>query len=276
MPKEKSNRESTNKIIEDILSGNKEREGNGMKVLSRMANEYILLPIDKIIGKPPKDVQDVLDVFAMAIRFGLDSNDILFDRIYGYMHSYMFNEAFNHFVIKGMEGKDIYQEASIALWQKAIPSFDPRKKMSFVNFAKMCMYRHLVTELNKSNKRKKDQALNTAISIDQDFNAEEDSQGESGGTLAAMLSDDSDFIESLCSEEDKGKTISMLMASLSPLESSVFSLYLEKMSYNEIADVISTEHGKTYDQKSVDNALLRIRAKADEIKSDEMPPLFSC
>jgi len=262
-------------VIGDILSDDADKNGYGMAELARLMNEYIKCPSRDIVGRPPKEVQKILDTFAMAIRFGLDRDDVLFDRIFGYLHGFMFNEAYNHFVIKGMEGKDIYQEASTALWQKAIPSFDPRKGMSFVNFAKICMYRHLITELNKSNTRKKDKALNTAISIDYDFNSTDDNRNDTSGTLAGMLSDNSDFIESLCSEEDKGKTIAMLRDLLSPLESSVFMCYLEKMSYREIADAISHQHGKTYDEKSVDNALLRIRAKADDMKDNESPPLFS-
>lgn len=268
-----NNEKETIIIIEKIMSGDCEDKESAIIRLSELTGDYLQVPLNEIVGQPPRDVQDIMDIFAMAIRFGLDQDDIIFDRIFGYLHSYMFNEAYNHFVIRGMEGKDIYQEASRALWEKAIPSFDPRRNMSFVNFAKMCMYRHLVTELNKSNNRKKDRALNTAISIDDTIGG--DSDDDTSGTMHNMLSDDSDFIEDLCSEEDKGKTIMMLMDTLSPLERSVFSCYLEKMSYREIADEISFRHSKTYDEKSVDNALLRIRAKADDMKENDDPPLFS-
>jgi RNA polymerase sporulation-specific sigma factor len=234
---------------------------------------YLNSPANTLVGKPPKEAQREMDMLALYAKSGYDDDNRAFNRIHSYLHSYIFNEAYSHFAIKGMEGKDIYQKALIALWEKAIPSFDPNRGMSFVNFAKMCIYRHLVTLLNMSNNRKKDQALNTAVSIDASISKND--EDKECGTMANMLADDGDFIEKICADEDKKKTIKILMDVLSPLEKSVFKCYLEKMTYREIAVSISKCHGRTYDEKSVDNALLRIRSKAYDMKEKGDMPLFS-
>lgn len=249
--------------------------GKGIEEIKKDIEECLCSPVGPLLAKPPKEAREEMDMLALYVKAGYDRNETAFNRIHSYLHGYMFNEAYSHFIIKGMEGKDIYQKALIALWAKAIPSFDPDRGMSFVNFAKMCIYRHLVTLLNMSNNRKKDRALNTAISIDGEIGNGEENKSDSSTMANVIPDEDADFIEKMCFDEDKRKTIGILMDALSPLERSVFKCYLDKMTYKEIAITISTSHGRTYDEKSVDNALLRIRAKAYDMKENDVLPLFS-
>ncbi len=245
-----------------------------IKEIKKVVEEYINSPTKNLTDKTPKEALEEMNTLALYVKAGFDEDDVAFNRIHAYLHSYIFNESYSHFTIKGMEGKDLYQNGLIALWSKAIPGFNSNKGMSFVNFAKMCIYRHFVTLLNVSNNRKKDRALNTAVSIDCPLNNDDNDKGD-GGTMANLLADDINFMDGICSDEDKSKTVGILMDTLSSLEKSVFRCYLEKMTYREIAAAISNTHGRTYDEKSVDNALLRIRSKAWEMKGKNVLPLFS-
>ena len=61
---------------------------------------------------------------------------------------------------------------------------------------------------------------------------------------------------------------------LSPFESMVLYYYLEGMSYKEMSKNISKVLERHCNEKSVDNALLRIRRKAIEILGGESLPMF--
>lgn len=243
------------------------------KITSEAIDSYLQIPEKEFREMHPSDVKDMMNEFAIYIQENGD-NDIIFNRILVYMHKFVNNMAFRQFIIPGMEGKDIYQEACIALRQRAIEKFNPDKKMSFVNFAKMCMRRYIITLLNTSKNRRRDQPLNRSVPIDQAFPSED--ENEENGSLMNLISDDYDFIQDMCISEDIRLTKEILGNILSPLEFDVFSMHLEKRSYRDIAKSVSKKYDKKYNEKSVDNALIRVRAKASALlgKNDTSIPLF--
>lgn len=209
-----------------------------------------------------------------ALKLQKDVNDEeAFELIHIALHKYIMGQAFHRFIIKGQDGKDLYQEALIVLWQKAIPSFDPTRGMSFFGFAKMCINRHLITILNSSINRKKDMPMNKSVSLDEIFS--QDSDGEDGScSLQNIFDDGTDFFKDMCFSEDKEKTITVLQSTLSPFETFVLHYYLDGMSYKEISTIITDIFQKEHNEKSIDNALLRIRRKAEELLGDKAIPLF--
>lgn len=212
-----------------------------------------------------------------ALRLQKNSNDEeAFEIIHSALHRYIVGQAFHRFIIKGHDGKDLYQESLIVLWQKAIPSFNPERGMSFWNFAKMCITRHLITILNSAMHRKKDLPMNTSVSLDEVFGEEDDSDGCS---LYNMFDDGTDFIKTICKSQDHKTTLITLKETLSSFESLVLHYYLEEMSYREISEQVSCTLGRRCNEKSIDNALLRIRRKACDLlgerEKERELPLFS-
>ena len=228
-----------------------------------------------LIGTP-KQVQEELDNIVMEMKEdpnSLKSNET-YNRIHLYMHGYLINVALKQFpYIKGYQTSDIYQESLIALRFKAIPNFQNNRGMSFLNFAKMCIRRHLITLLNTSNKRKRDQSMNQAISMDVPMSEDDD-----GSTLLNTLKDETMTFDILSEKKEAFEfTKDVLSSSLSDFEKEVLQEYLSNSSYREIARSITIKTKKKCAPKAVDNALLRIRKKAiglKDTKEDEDLPMF--
>lgn len=232
---------------------------------------------DPIIGTP-KQVQESLDKLALSIQKRPKSvkSQKAFNKIHLYMHGYLINIVLKQFpYIKGMQTADIYQQTLIALWSKAIPNFKLDKGMSFLNFAKMCIRRHLITILNTSKTRQKDQSINQAISLDSyPLNSDEDSHN----TFSNIIPDKEEAVDKkTANEEAYAVTRDTLLSVLSDFEKVVLNEYLSTSTYKEIATNITKINKKRCVPKSVDNALLRIRKKALFLRESgrvEEIPLF--
>jgi DNA-directed RNA polymerase specialized sigma24 family protein len=273
----KSKKESVKKLEKEILtdleakSESKDKEDKKEVVVQQdMMLEQIMSKLPQVksplIGTP-KEVQEELDGLALKMQkrpSGKRAEEI-FNKIHLYIHSYLVNVVLKNFpYIKGFQTSDIYQETLIALRFKAIPGFDPDRGMSFLNFSKMCIRRHLITLLNASKVRKKDQAINQAISIDSSP-SKDDSEGRN--TFANILEDGGETAdEAIGNLEALEITKSTLVQSLSEFEQIILTEYLAGFSYKEIADKISQQLNEDHNTKSVDNALLRIRIKALKLK----------
>jgi len=225
-----------------------------------------------LIGTP-KEAQKELDGLAKKMQRDLNNNEI-FNKIHLYMHGYLVNVVLRKFpFIKGSQTVDIYQETLMALRFKAIPNFKSGKGMSFLNFAKMCIRRHLITLLHASRNRNKDKAMNCAVSLDSSP-IDDDSEGKN--TLANIISDNKVSHDKIyANTEAYNKTKSTLMKDLSHFERVVMEEYLANSSYREIARNISLIFKEKHNAKSIDNALLRIRKKAIHMKKfckcDDLP-----
>lgn len=241
---------------------------------SKTMLEQILFKIpcvpDPLIGTP-KQVQKELDGLAKHLQKDPNDNHA-FDKIHLYMHGYLINVVLKKFpYIRGFQTVDIYQETLIALRFKAISNFKKNKGMSFLNFAKMCIRRHLITLLNASKNRKKDQSMNQAISLDSSPIKDDDRNSFSNIVQDHKERGD----EQIERQEAIDVTKNSLLSCLSEFEQTVLKFHLTSASYEEIAKEISALYKKRYNTKSVDNALLRIRKKAMHLKAhgklDDMP-----
>jgi RNA polymerase sporulation-specific sigma factor len=228
---------------------------------------------DPLIGTP-KEVQDELDEIALKLQKRCKSrakNDAAFMKIVSYMHKYILGLVFKKYsFVAGCDEKDMYNQALIALHQKAIPKFDPNRDMSFLNFAKMCINKHLITILHASRNRRKDLPLNTAISLDHNpasYDEDEDtcplSNVVTGGKSSSAPFDD------MVRNETFDSTLGAIKSKLSGFERAVLVEYLEKKSYREAAKSVARKYGEKCNEKSIDNALLRIRKKATDLRDDD-------
>lgn len=132
------------------------------------------------------------------------------------------------------EEDDIAQEASLALYKAAL-AFDTASGVSFGHYAKICIQNRIISYI-RSNK----------------------SHGESGDVPYEFYCDipaGSTPEELIVSAEALTELNGKITSSLTEFEAAVFRLYLEDLSYEDIAHAIGRP------KKSVDNAISRIKAK---------------
>lgn len=151
------------------------------------------------------------------------------------------------FNISGLSYDDIYQEARMALLTKAIKDFDPERG-SFDSFASLCIRRHLSTELKTSYQRSR-RALNDYISLTADRGDDRDSELSLMNIIPQTKGDVLALVEN---REYYSSLINKLLHKLSSFERAVFLLYIERYTYDEIAQIINRRG--YIDVKSNDNA----------------------
>lgn len=162
--------------------------------------------------------------------------------------------------ILGGDNDDLIQEGMIGLF-KAVRDYDPGRDASFHTFADLCISRQMYTAIEASQ-RKKHAPLNSYVSIDDESNAHPDgAEGYLQGVLMAITEESPEDI--IIDEENARRLENTIMEVLSPLERKVLNLKLTGMGYSEIARVIGR------DEKSTDNALVRIKSKVKKVLNEE-------
>lgn len=149
---------------------------------------------------------------------------------------------------------DLLQEGMIGLFQ-AIRSYQPDRDAGFETFANLCISRQLYSAIKRSN-RQKNIPLNSYISIDAVEGANEQKEMEGLALLNRSLADWQKNPEEIVISEENAKNIkNELFGRLSGLEQEVLQLFLQGLTYQEIAARLE----KT--PKAIDNALQRIKSK---------------
>lgn len=156
----------------------------------------------------------------------------------------------------GGENEDLIQEGMIGLI-KAVRDFDVTQKTSFSSFAELCVSRQMYSAIEASN-RKKHMPLNSYISLYED--SEQEGEGRSLPLIDTIESSKENDPEVLYFGKEYTEAFAeQLKELLSPLENHVLYLHLMGTDYRTIAELL----GKS--PKSVDNALQRIKTKAQKI-----------
>ena len=156
----------------------------------------------------------------------------------------------------GGENEDLIQEGMIGLI-KAVRDFDVTQKTSFSSFAELCVSRQMYSAIEASN-RKKHLPLNSYVSLYED--SEEVGEGRSLPLIDTIESSKENDPEVLYFGKAYTEAFAeQLKELLSPLENHVLYLHLMGTDYRTIAELL----GKS--PKSVDNALQRIKTKAQKI-----------
>lgn len=225
--------------------------------------------VEEPLEGTPAEVQVDLDNIAIRLQRRPRDKE-LFNKVVLYMHKYILGLVFKKYsFVMGYDESDMYQEALIALSKKAIPGFRKGKGMSFLNFAKMCINRHLITILHASKHRCKDKPLNLSISLD--HNPAGYSDDDDSCPLSNVITDlqhQQPPYDGIVRDETFRHTLGLIRGRLSRFERTVLDEYLEDNSYRDSAKNIS-KRGERCNEKSIDNALLRIRKKASDLKDEE-------
>ncbi len=160
------------------------------------------------------------------------------------------------YFLVGADKEDIIQEGMIGLF-KAIRDFDGDKLASFKGFAELCVKRQIITAV-KTATRQKHMPLNTYVSLSNPMY-----DGESEGILEEVLPGTSETDpEHLFISKENAEFLNVKMDEvLSQLEKSVLELYLEGKSYQEISVILNKP------QKSIDNALQRVKKKMEKFEN---------
>ncbi|HEY8424339.1 MAG TPA: sigma-70 family RNA polymerase sigma factor [Clostridia bacterium] len=150
------------------------------------------------------------------------------------------------YFLVGGDTDDLIQEGMIGLY-KAIRDYDCSKG-NFSAFADLCITRNMQSAVKKSQ-RLKHRALNESLSLNNDA-------GEDEEFIDYIIDPNAQNpLDILLKDEETENLKTLIETKLSELEKRVLNLYLEGLSYNEIADKI------TKSPKAVDNTLQRIKNK---------------
>ena len=156
----------------------------------------------------------------------------------------------------GGENEDLIQEGMIGLI-KAVRDYDAGQGTSFASFAELCVSRQMYSAIEAS-KRKKHMPLNHYISIYEE--SEVRSDGRKMPLIDTIEPQQENDPEALYfSREYTEAFVEQLKGNLSALENHVLYLHLMGTDYRKIAELL----GKS--PKSIDNAIQRIRAKAEKM-----------
>ena len=147
------------------------------------------------------------------------------------------------YFLVGGDSEDLIQEGMLGLLS-AIRKYDCSANASFKTYAEQCIHNRIISAI-ESAARRKHIPLNDGISLDDLDNH--------------YVSNDSFFCrqpeEQILAKEQQSEINSKREVLLSRLEKQVLAMYLEGLSYKEIADKLNKS------EKSVDNAIQRIRKK---------------
>ena len=157
------------------------------------------------------------------------------------------------FFLYGGDSEDLIQEGMLGLLS-AIREFDIGKGASFKTYAETCI-RNRIQSAIRSAARKKHAPLNDGVSLDDVLSDE----SQSLGTQYFQRSPE----EQVLARETEKEFISAYSRRLSKLEAQVLNLYLDGLSYQEMAAILGR------DTKAVDNAVQRIRKKLASLPSGE-------
>ena len=187
---------------------------------------------------------------ALLARDGDDqAQEVLLNKYKNFVRS----KARSYFLI-GADHEDIVQEGMIGLF-KAIRDFRPDKLSSFRAFAELCVTRQIITAI-KGATRKKHMPLNSYVSLSRPVYEDDDAER----TLIDVLSSAhvSDPEETLIGRENYEAIAEDIERTLSRLEKQTLALYLQGLSYQQIAQVLGRS------TKCVDNAIQRVKKKLEE------------
>ena len=149
--------------------------------------------------------------------------------------------------LAGGDSEDLSQEGMFGLLS-AIREFDPEQGASFRSFAEHCIRMRLYSAI-KSASRLKHLPLNDSMPLEQ---LSDDPGSQLSAASQAFRRSPEDLI---LARERKEELKDLFARCLSKLEKQVLDLYLEGLSYRDIARSLQK------DEKSVDNAVQRIRHK---------------
>jgi RNA polymerase sporulation-specific sigma factor len=201
------------------------------------------------IARAPERAQRESDDVRLVIRARNGDQgalDVLIRKYTGFVRL----KASSYFIAGG-ESEDLIQEGLIGLY-KAVRDFRSDKETSFRSFAELCITRQIITAI-KAATRFKHSPLNTYVSFSQTPAGQDDGDCTLGDALPGPGVED----PAICviSTEELQSLVFTLGTGLSTLESDALRLYMEGLSYEQMAEELGC------DTKTIDNALQRVKRK---------------
>ncbi|MDR2598736.1 MAG: sigma-70 family RNA polymerase sigma factor [Oscillospiraceae bacterium] len=163
-------------------------------------------------------------------------------------YSWLVRACARPYFLAGGDSEDLIQEGMLGLLS-AIRSYNPDKGAKFSTYAEFCIRRRIYSAI-KSASAGKHTPLNSYISL------ESPQIDESSTPNVYSVRSPEDFV---IAREHIGEVEKLLYGALSGFESRVLELFLEGMSYKNMAEHLSKP------EKSIDNAVQRIRKKLSHI-----------
>lgn len=152
------------------------------------------------------------------------------------------------FFLAGGDSEDLTQEGMLGLLA-AIRQYDENSGASFKTFAEHCIKNRLISAV-KSASRQKHTPLNDGVSLE--YILSDEAQTHAAAIPEAFRRTPE---EKVLARESETEFYSTFSRCLSQFETQILFLYLEGLSYREIAEKTDRT------EKSVDNAVQRIRRK---------------
>ena len=149
------------------------------------------------------------------------------------------------YYILGADREDIVQEGMIGLF-KAVRDYSDDKSATFKTFAELCIVRQIITAIQSAS-RQKHQPLNTYVSLSTPIAGDDHDRTLIDVMPTGMHMNPEEIV---ISNESLDVFMQGLKDSLTELEYEVLMLFINGMSYQEIAEKL----GKR--TKTIDNALL--------------------
>lgn len=200
--------------------------------------------------KSYRDYND-FELLDLICELDEDASSILYEKYKPIIVSKAKNmfRDYNHL---GLDIDDFIQEGMIGL-SEAIRDYRHNKDAKFNTFATICIDRKMNSALVKAS-RKKHKNLNEAMSLDY-------VSGESNRTLSDFLDDKNNINpeEYFVMLETERELYNSIRLKLTDLENRIFDLKIGGLSYKQIAEILDKN------DKSIDNAIQRIKAKIKEI-----------
>jgi len=185
------------------------------------------------------------------VRMAKEGNVLASEYIINQYKGFVVSKARTYFLI-GADRDDIIQEGMIGLY-KAVRDYDVDKAASFKYFAEICITRQIITAI-KTATRQKHIPLNSYVSLDKPIYIE-----ESERTLLDVIEGTKtlDPVQEFMIQEKMEDMETRIYGILSDLEAQVLRAYIEGKTYEEIAEELIR------DEKSIDNALQRVKKKVE-------------
>ena len=149
--------------------------------------------------------------------------------------------------LAGGDSEDLSQEGMFGLLS-AIREYDPSLGVSFRSFAEHCIRMRLYSAV-KTASRRKHHPLNDSMPLEQ---LSDDPSSQLSAAPEEFRRSPEDLV---LARESKEELKDLFARCLSQMEKQVLDLFLDGLSYRDIARVLNK------DEKSVDNAVQRIRRK---------------
>ncbi len=200
-----------------------------------------------------KDIDDG-ELLLMLHESSEDAKDILFEK-YKYIIDIETRKYANVAKKLGYDLNDLYQDALVG-FSDALVSYRDDKNSALSSFITLCVDRKLLASVIKAG-RKKNKLLNDSLSLEYTYSS-------FASPLMDLLSDNSanDPLENILKEENLQELVQKIESSLSKSEYEVYSLMINGLKYDEIAELLNRS------LKQVDNTIQRVRNKIKKILLD--------